>query len=367
MDTSLYVIFHELNLYDYKIGKHSGDCGKLMSRYRTHSSNIYKLVAFFPGYGHLENCIHKHLHDYRLIKEETNKYSEWFRCDIYKILKTISYFINIDIDYNIKKIEKNTNCFKKNDNENNMKEELKILIENHNQDIIKEKNIKKNEDNSMILEKDTISDNIIPINYPLDIKKYDVKSKFFIKEHETEIIKESNHKFNEHINKFKRFGNTCMQKDNILEKNNNDNSKENLNNKKIILIKKSKITNIKNETLINKKVIPIKKCKIVNNKNNNNSIDDDINTKNNETKYNINTKNNETKYNINTKNNETKYNINTKNNETKYNSNSIDDDINIKNNIINNENINDDIIVPIPPKKSSGFNKLELFRYKSRN
>ena len=103
--SSLYVLFHDKDTNTFKIGKHTGDVGKLMSRYRTHSSKKYTVIAFYPGFGHLETCIHNHLHEHRLHSAETGRLSEWFKCDIDKILFVIAKFIKNDLDIILSKFD----------------------------------------------------------------------------------------------------------------------------------------------------------------------------------------------------------------------------------------------------------------------
>src|SRR5881396_3314576 len=98
MNTSLYVLFHDNDINHFKIGKHSGELGRLMTRYRTHSSKKYTIIAFYPGFGHLEYPIHNHLHQYRMITKDTKRLSEWFSCNIDIILAIISKFIKNDIE-----------------------------------------------------------------------------------------------------------------------------------------------------------------------------------------------------------------------------------------------------------------------------
>ena len=199
MESSLYILYHELNKKDFKIGKHSGSCGKLMSRYGTHSSGRYTLVAFFPGFGHLESCIHSHLKTFRLIKEETKKYSEWFRCDIYTILNVVSFFVKNDMSFKDEIVDLNkkpTVQDEKIDDEKieEMKPELQALIQKYNNDL---KNLSEKK-------KEVITEDVIPKGYALKEDDYEVKSKFFVKKDEVEQISESNQKFKNHVAKFKR-------------------------------------------------------------------------------------------------------------------------------------------------------------------
>jgi hypothetical protein len=103
MNSSLYIIQQIENSLLFKIGKHTGDLKKLECRYATHSPNS-KIIAFFPNFGLLEYTVHKILEPYRLYNIKTNRYTEWFKCDLSFITLIIGHLISVYIINPVDKI-----------------------------------------------------------------------------------------------------------------------------------------------------------------------------------------------------------------------------------------------------------------------